>query len=316
MVSPGLRNLLLRRSIFDILCDLWFIPLITLYVKALIKPLLFDMTPAQAKKMIETELPHKKMSDALLTKGIVNLFSEKTQAFLLNNLAVDEKIVSSSTSTDENDIVIASGEEAGSGETHTSVAPKVLHEKQGKLLIDSLRNTKVEVISSSNPAEVGKTHSLVPECGLKQLDTSDGDTLQVSSARFDDREIPEDDLFWDNFWVFKQKQEEEEKKDYSDAPVLKMAKRIATKKLALTSGITGRLSKIGVSGRKAFIMFLFFAVLFGAQLKLSRRFRMQSLRLLQWMMFATTATGFGAAFLVLLTKLAKSRKGKIQENKK
>ena len=59
------------------MCDIWFIPMISLYFKALIKPLLFDMTPAQAHEMIKTELPHQKMSDALLTKGVLNLFSDK-----------------------------------------------------------------------------------------------------------------------------------------------------------------------------------------------------------------------------------------------
>ena len=121
-MSPGLRNLLLRRSIFDILCDIWYIPLITLYVKALVKPLLFDMSPAQAKHMIETELPHKKMSDIILTKGIANLFSEKTQSFLFNNFN-EETGISGTTSTDENEVT-AHGETSGEEIVLSALPPR------------------------------------------------------------------------------------------------------------------------------------------------------------------------------------------------
>jgi hypothetical protein len=74
-----MRKLMLQRSILDILLDIWFIPMVTLYVKAMVKPLLYEMTPTEAKEMIENDLPHKGMSNALMTKGISNLFSEKAQ---------------------------------------------------------------------------------------------------------------------------------------------------------------------------------------------------------------------------------------------
>ena len=64
------------------MCDIWFIPMITLYVKAIIKPLLFDMTPQQAHEMIMTELPHKGASRALTTKGVLNLFPAGAQKFM------------------------------------------------------------------------------------------------------------------------------------------------------------------------------------------------------------------------------------------
>ena len=83
--SPGLRHLLLNRSLFDIMCDIWFIPNITLYVKALISPILYDMTPEDARKMIENDIPHKKASDAILRKGLINLFPTKLKDLIMNN---------------------------------------------------------------------------------------------------------------------------------------------------------------------------------------------------------------------------------------
>lgn len=73
-LSPGLQNVLLNWSLFDILCDIWFIPMITLYIKALISPILYDMSPEDARKMIENDIPHKWASDAILRKGLINLF--------------------------------------------------------------------------------------------------------------------------------------------------------------------------------------------------------------------------------------------------
>ena len=40
--------------------------MITLYIKAIVSPILYDMTPEDARKMIENDLPHKRASDAIL----------------------------------------------------------------------------------------------------------------------------------------------------------------------------------------------------------------------------------------------------------
>jgi len=94
-----------------------------------------------------------------------------------------------------------------------------------------------------------------------------------------------------------------------------MAQRIASKKSLLKSALTAKFGKVSISGRKAFIAFLLFGTLFGAQLKMSRQFRLRSLQLLHWLLFAATASGFGAALIVVMTKMAKRRR-KIQEIKK
>jgi len=84
-LSPGLQNVLLNRSLFDILCDIWFIPMITLYIKALVSPILYDMSPEDAWKMIENDIPHQRASEAILRKGLINLFPTKLKDLLMNN---------------------------------------------------------------------------------------------------------------------------------------------------------------------------------------------------------------------------------------
>lgn len=112
------------------------------------------MTPAQAKQMIETELPHPRCSKALLTKGIVNLFSNKTQKFLKNNLVVEEdgSIVArgcgSGSSTEEGEMVEVFRE---GGMDITRAGPfEEVKELRGRELLDSLDDTRVTVLNSSD----------------------------------------------------------------------------------------------------------------------------------------------------------------------
>jgi len=40
---PFLKEILLKRSIFDILCDIWYLPKILLYLKAFFGPFIFNI---------------------------------------------------------------------------------------------------------------------------------------------------------------------------------------------------------------------------------------------------------------------------------
>ena len=42
-MSPDMQALLLHRSIFDVLCDLWFIPRLSLYFKAFLMPMIIKI---------------------------------------------------------------------------------------------------------------------------------------------------------------------------------------------------------------------------------------------------------------------------------
>ena len=54
------------RSIFDILCDIWFIPKISIYIKAIALPLFCKITPEEAISQLD-EL-HPQIRRAFLTK--------------------------------------------------------------------------------------------------------------------------------------------------------------------------------------------------------------------------------------------------------
>jgi hypothetical protein len=40
-----IRDALMKRSIFDLLCDIWFMPKFSLYIKAFLKPFLLNIDP-------------------------------------------------------------------------------------------------------------------------------------------------------------------------------------------------------------------------------------------------------------------------------
>lgn len=67
---PGsMHTILLKRSIFDVLCDLWFFPRIGLIVKAVMTPFFIEIQPEQAIQTLDV------LSDSdrkmFLTKGVV-----------------------------------------------------------------------------------------------------------------------------------------------------------------------------------------------------------------------------------------------------
>lgn len=70
-ISPGFRKLLMTRSIFDLLCDLWYFPVIPKYIKAILGPFIFKKDPEETIKNFD-EL-HPKFKQFLLTKGIINV---------------------------------------------------------------------------------------------------------------------------------------------------------------------------------------------------------------------------------------------------
>ena len=92
----NMKNLILRRSVFDILMDIWYLPTLTDYIKFLIKPILYEITPEEATKVLEDFDPH--VRNFFLTKGIINLLPQTVKSAILpeenfNNNINDEKII-------------------------------------------------------------------------------------------------------------------------------------------------------------------------------------------------------------------------------
>ena len=82
------------RSIFDILCDIWFIPKVSIYAKAVVLPFFYKITPEEA--IFQLNDLHPQVRRALLTKvdlnitlkilmfkGIINLFPSQIRNLIL-----------------------------------------------------------------------------------------------------------------------------------------------------------------------------------------------------------------------------------------
>ena len=64
--SESTKKTLLERSIFDILCDVWFIPNVSLWVKMFVRPFMNEMRPEEAIQNLD-DLPVD-AKRAILTK--------------------------------------------------------------------------------------------------------------------------------------------------------------------------------------------------------------------------------------------------------
>ncbi|KAL4487183.1 hypothetical protein ABPG72_017902 [Tetrahymena utriculariae] len=72
---------LLDRSIFDLLCDIWYIPKISLYIKAFIKPFVQNISPEEAACALQ-ELPDS-AKRAIMTKGLINFLPNFMQSAIM-----------------------------------------------------------------------------------------------------------------------------------------------------------------------------------------------------------------------------------------
>lgn len=63
------------------LCDIWFIPRLSLYVKAFFKPFFVQMKPEEAASALDG-LPEE-TRNAMMTKGIINLLPKNVKTIML-----------------------------------------------------------------------------------------------------------------------------------------------------------------------------------------------------------------------------------------
>jgi len=84
-IPPKYHELLLERSLFDIICDIWFIPKITIYLKALISPFILKIEPTEAIHQFK-EFPSGARK-AILTKGLVNIMPGFVKGIMLPPVA-------------------------------------------------------------------------------------------------------------------------------------------------------------------------------------------------------------------------------------
>lgn len=129
----------------------------------------------------------------------------------------------------------------------------------------------------------------------------------------------EDDVFWDNFWLFKKKEEEKRIKaenadsdEESEAhkPSIKIGEVMKNPHILLKIMLQKRFRKL----RRNFLFYnsiggvTLMAILFIVQLKYSRRFRNYSKVLIHFILFLVTISGLGGSlFLFYLGIKAKKR---------
>lgn len=76
-----LKVALLDRSIFDYLCDIWYVPKLSILLKAIFKPMVIKTDAEEAENNLAELEPA--VQQAIKTKGIVNIFSPSLQKILL-----------------------------------------------------------------------------------------------------------------------------------------------------------------------------------------------------------------------------------------
>ncbi len=81
-LSPRLRNLLLKRSLYDVLCDIWFMPKLGTYIKLLIGPI-FLGTSREAYQELLKKVDNPMLVEKLNRKGLVYFMPGALQDVML-----------------------------------------------------------------------------------------------------------------------------------------------------------------------------------------------------------------------------------------
>ena len=93
------------------------------------------------------------------------------------------------------------------------------HNSQGYNDFWKLLNVRTTVISSNRAELIGKSRPIFSEKQLGRIDCminqKSFDSPQIQ-ALVDPNGISEEDVFWDNFWLFKKKEEEKRMKKFFD----------------------------------------------------------------------------------------------------
>lgn len=79
-LPSSLQSALLNRSLFDILCDIWYMPTFSLYLKILFRPFIYQTQPEKAIENL-AELSNEE-KEAALKKGIINLFPDSLKEIM------------------------------------------------------------------------------------------------------------------------------------------------------------------------------------------------------------------------------------------
>ena len=90
-LPSSIKDFFLAQSVFDVLCNIWFVPKLSLYVKRFALPFFVNMSREDAYSLIYELDPGLALK--LDTKGVINILPEKvSKAILPKNKNFDKKV--------------------------------------------------------------------------------------------------------------------------------------------------------------------------------------------------------------------------------
>ena len=193
-------------------------------------------------------------------------------------------------------------------------------------------NVRTRVIDSNRKDIVGNTRPIFSEKQLGLISNiAKAEVLgspQIKSLVQTNR-IREEDIFWDNFWLFKQKEEEkrikkdnDEDSDEEHKVPMKLGDYLKNPQILIQIIMKKNLKKL-----KRNLIFInsigglsLMSLLFIIQLRYSYRFRKYSKILIHFSLFAFTIVGFGASVAMLYkglqARLKRKKTEKIEDSEK
>jgi len=137
--------------------------------------------------------------------------------------------------------------------------------------------------------------------------------------------ILEKDLFWDNFWLFKKREEEkrviqdglDSDEETEHVKPMKIGEIMRNPNLLVLKMFSKRFRKV-----KKHLLFInsiggltLMSLLFAVQLRYSRRFRKYTKTVIHLMLFLITILGFSGSFFLFYKSLSTKRKPQIKDQK-
>ncbi|CAD8198310.1 unnamed protein product [Paramecium pentaurelia] len=89
-ISDKFRKILLERSLFDILCDIWYFETIKRHLRVFLSPFLIKKSPEEIIESFDDINPQLK--EAILRKGTINLFPEPIKKELVENYIQEDEL--------------------------------------------------------------------------------------------------------------------------------------------------------------------------------------------------------------------------------
>ena len=172
-LPQGIRDLLLKRSILDLMMDFWHLPVLGKYLKFLFAPIIYNYTPEESIRTIE-QLDSKTLK-LIQTKGILNILPSSIQSTLKaqeeirdnDKLVIDDspnistKDISKITNIINNKNQIELFDNIINNEVNSNQSMKEEDHSQKRLTLLNLNNSEIDN-SDKNLNLIGSNNKIAP----------------------------------------------------------------------------------------------------------------------------------------------------------